>query len=109
MEEFEESVLQIINGCLEFLITVIFVDIPLLRLFWCFSKLGFGAGEKRNGGGVIALGTSITSLFPSHNIILEKTMSIDSYGYISYSYTILVSAWSSTTDVIMKSLPQYSI
>lgn len=52
MEKERESVLQIFNGCLDFLIAVIFVDIPLLRLFWCFSKLGFGAGEKRNYVGI---------------------------------------------------------
>lgn len=30
-----EKVLRIINGCLEFLIAVVFVDLPLLRRYWC--------------------------------------------------------------------------
>lgn len=37
MEESGESSLRIINGCLEFLITVIFVDLPLLRGIGAFQ------------------------------------------------------------------------
>ena len=45
-----ESVLRIINGRLGFLIAVIFVVLPLLKVYGCFSSYGYKLGKREMTG-----------------------------------------------------------
>lgn len=67
MSESQESVLQIFNGCLEFLIGLFFVGFPDLRMVGGLLQEMIYAGEKKNyrESKYIYLSECL-SLFPSH-------------------------------------------
>lgn len=72
MSELQESVLQIFNGCLEFLIGLFFVDFPDLRVVGGLCREMIYAGEKRNYGELWSIEGMVIfqclSLFPSDDI-----------------------------------------